>query len=67
MWEVNIWSPEFIEIHNLVTSAMIVDKYDGFHNLKIIESHVVANLKYRYTLHNEIFNALCIWLLHFKK
>ena len=54
MWEVNIWSPEFIEIHNLVTSAMIVDKYDGFHNLKIIESHVVANLKYSYTLHNEI-------------
>ena len=45
MWEVNIKSPEFIEIHNLVTSAMIVDKYDGFYNLEIIESHVVANLK----------------------
>ena len=67
MWEVNIWSLDFIEIHNLVTSAMVVDKCDGFYNLKIIESHVVANLKYSYTLHNEIFNALCIWLLHFKK
>ena len=40
--------------------AMIVDKYDGFCKLEFIESHVVANLKYNYTLHIEIFNALCI-------
>ena len=51
----------------MVTFAMIVDKYDGFYNLEFIESHVVDNLKYSYSLHIEIFNALCIWFLHFKK
>ena len=32
---------------------MIADKCDGFYNLEFIESHVVANLKYSYTLHIE--------------
>ena len=44
---------------------MIVDKYDGLYHLEITKSHVqiVANLKYSYTLHNEIFKGNCHQIL----